>query len=710
MRGRRNILGRFSLLSLMAGAAIATQAPALLAGTPPQTDTPAIIIDPAVIGPKFRPDTAFGAGYDGTSKGAVDKQLTPHNIAAMRSAGLRPLSYRLRTELGIEVWHWNPRGTWSDPAHAQGYWTSSDTPTKPIRLSWGYRLPRRGDTDDNANNNDYSRLTDGDPARFWKSNPYLDPAFLRDGSAHPQWLILRFDQPTPVDTAEIRWAAPYATAYEVQYWTGKADWDRKGIWATFPGGRVDRGAGGDARLHLSDQPVTATYLRVLLKSGSGTAPAGHSDPRDRAGFAIREVGFGLTRADGGFDDAVHHRPDKRQTFTHVSSTDPWHRASDRDTGLEQVGIDRIFRGGLGNGLPIMMPTGLLVDTPENMAAELRYIARRGYPVRQIELGEEPDGQFGNPDDYGALYLAAVDRLRGIIPGATFGGPSLQSAFSENTLLPDQWESWNYWFMQYLKRRDRLADLGFLTFEYYPFDDICGDIHAKLIAQSRMIDDIMQRFDADGVPRSVPRIMAEYGFSAFSGRAMSEMPSALLMAEINAHWLNIGGNAAYLFGYPPNSPINQHQPCAGFGNMMLHLGNQRGQAGAQMPSYHTARLLTQEWTMPGDRIHQMIGARVEGVAGGAVLAYALRRPDGRIAVLLINRSAGDSYTLPLRIAGAPTAAPLRLVTYGSAQYRWIDAGKRSRPAYSQPPVAQTLAAGAPVILPPDSLAVVVIPAR
>ena len=30
--------------------------------------------------------------------------------------------------------------------------------------------------------------------------------------------------------------------------------------------------------------------------------------------------------------------------------------------------------------------------------------KRGYPVSHIEMGEEPDGQYMLPEDYGALYL------------------------------------------------------------------------------------------------------------------------------------------------------------------------------------------------------------------------------------------------------------------------------------------------------------------
>src|SRR6202007_3322492 len=129
------------------------------------------------------PAQALGAGIDRLPLGATDKTFIEPTIKQVLSSGWQTISYRQNTELHIEAWHWNPQGTWSDPA-GKGYFVGSANPTEMLRYSYGYGLPRRGFTrNDGTENVGFSRLTDGDLASFWKSNPYLTQRFTGESDA-----------------------------------------------------------------------------------------------------------------------------------------------------------------------------------------------------------------------------------------------------------------------------------------------------------------------------------------------------------------------------------------------------------------------------------------------------------------------------------------------------------------------------------------------
>jgi len=656
------------------------------AAPPPPAPAPTINIDPTPLGPAFRTDQIFGAGIDGMTRGGVDELFTPHNIARMRQAGLKPITYRLRTELAIEAWHWGNEGAWSDPAQAQGYWTSSDDPKAPILTTWGYKLPRRGDTIDQANNDGYSRLDDGDPGAFWKSNPYLDRHYTGEAVEGPQWVVLSLEAPQAIDAVRIDWARPYARRFEVQYWQGVDEYDPDGDWVTFPRGRVDDGQGGAAVLRLADRPVRARYLRILLEEGSHTAPPGSADPRDAMGYAIGEVGFGTLGADGAFHDRVRHGAGPGlQTVATVSSTDPWHRAADRDRGLEQPGFDRLFASGITNGLPVMIPVGALYDTPENATAELRFLKRRGYPFTQVELGEEPDGQNIDAEDFARLYVQFAAVVHAVDPSLVAGGPSLQDGVSDVWLAPGKDRSWTRRFVRALKARGRLPDLGFFSFERYPYDQLCGAIDAKLRRQTQGLAETFARLKADEVPRDIPWIVSEYGFSAFGGAAEDDLPGALVNAEIAAQSLTLGGRGAFLFGYNPNRPWQHGEACVGNGELMILEADEDGQAKWALPTFHGAAMLTRDWAGEGG---EALAARSPVLAADdrlAVAAYALRHADGSVAVLLLNRDPATEHSVRLAYGGRAVMGSVSVTQYGPQQFQWLADGVRGRPARSAPPV-------------------------
>ena len=140
-------------------------------------------------------------------------------------------------------------------------------------------------------------------------------------------------------------------------------------------------------------------------------------------------------------------------------------------------------------------------------------------MRQIELGEEPDGQNVSPEHYGALYLQFAQAIHAIDPTLVTGGPGFQSEVDGwSTIVDENGEhSWMKRFLDYLRARQRLDDFGFFSFEWYPFDEVCEPPKEQLVEQPVLMQEAFARLDREGVPRTIPWIISEYGYSSFAGR-------------------------------------------------------------------------------------------------------------------------------------------------------------------------------------------------
>src|SRR5271157_3852164 len=223
----------------------------------------------------FSPLYALGSTVDRVPSNATDMFFRPDQIKQILSAGWGVISYRQNTDLFVQAWHWNPKGTWSDSS-GKGYFVGDSTPTKEmIRHSYGYSLPHRGFTRNNGTEFDgFSRLDDGDVNTYWKTNPYLTKDFTgEDDSLHPQWVVIALEKKENVNAIRIAWAEPYAQAYEVQYWVGDGDAmdeQDKGQWRTFTSGDVKDGKGGSSTLALASSPVSTKFIRILMTQSSNT--------------------------------------------------------------------------------------------------------------------------------------------------------------------------------------------------------------------------------------------------------------------------------------------------------------------------------------------------------------------------------------------------------------------------------------------------------
>ena len=625
----------------------------------------------------------------------------------------------------MEVWHWNPAGHWSDAAHHQGYWTSDDRAGAPIHVSYGYRLPRRGNTIDQGNGDGYSRLTDGDTVSFWKSNPYLDTRYTHDSSAeHPQWVIVDMGSAVDVNAIRIRWGVPYAARYRVQYWprhdgeepSGPDDDVENAGWINFDSAAVRSASSAgnpDAPIVLAQRTVHTRWIRVLMLLSSYTAPPSSDDPRDSVGFAIREISVGVME-NGVFHDITRHsRHATEQTRTYASSTDPWHRAIDRDPDTEQPGIDLMFSSPITRDLPMLTPVGVLYDTPANAAALLRYVRRRNYRVPRLELGEEPDGQFVSPEDFAALYIQTADSLRAIDPGIELGGPSLQDGITKVMMswkvgTTDQ-RSWFGHFRGALESHDHLQDLAFVSFEFYPYDEACTPTAPQLAQVPELIHDIIKQFRSDGVQRDIPLLMTEYGYSAFSTESEMDLPGAILNTQAVAEFLTGGGAGAFFYGTEPSN-LDRNPRCNSWGDNTLFVADDARHIIARNATYYSARMLTTLWADSSGGPHTLFKTSIVPSVGitTPLSAYSVRRPDGRVATLIINRSPDRSWSVDLRGVGEAKfsrGARLNVWRFSRVEYRWHPDGGKGYARPNTGPSEVSLGVGAQLVLPPYSIVVV-----
>lgn len=605
--------GRLSVLLILA--------PGLVAAAPTATSQQRVDLTRSVR--VFRPADAFGVAIDGGNAAEVRALLNPRNAPAIEAAGFKSASYRLRTELAGQVWHWSSYGRWSDQRRHQGYWIGDPSRDDDHELSFGYRLPRRGNSRDEADDDGFSRLDDGDVSSFWKSNPYLDPKL--DGiGVEAQWVIVDLGRTRSINTAQIRWAKPYAAQFQLQRWVGTDSYDGKWIDLT----PILSGHLGNQSVVFA--PEATRFVRILLRKSSHLA--GGKDPRDAMGYAISELGIGSSSVSKFHDYVLHSTSGREQTQITVSSTDPWHREVDLDADAVQPSLVELHARNLVAG-PFMIPVPLLTDTPENAIAELRYFRRRGIPIKAVELGEEPEGQLAPPQMVAALYGRLASRIALEAPGLLIGGPSLIDPAADTT-LDDQGESWTRAFLDSLRQLRPGAPIGFLSTELYPVENLCETNVQMLRHVARAPNLLTTRFREDGAGELVP-VITEYGLSPYGGKALAGLVSAMADADILARSLAVGVAQTYIYGTSPTSPVQGERPCAGSGNLTLWTSDAAGHIFSPSIRLRVFEALRDRWSNPRDTQEEVIA--LAGVPAG-VDAFGLRREDNSVSMLLINRTA------------------------------------------------------------------------
>jgi hypothetical protein len=671
-------------------------------------------ITPSHVINSFNPDQALGSSIDVLSRSGIDQVYTPHILQESLSAGWGPISYRNNSELRKAAWHWTENGTWSDPANKDGYFTGSSELKQPIKYIFSYSLPHRGFVTGGDR-----PLSDADLS-YWKSNPYLTSKFTGESDAqHPQWIVMDLEADKQVNAVQILWGNPYAIMYQVQYWIGTdaLDFDAgpKGEWKTFPAGAFNSGKGGNVTLKLADTPLSTRYIRVLMTQSSNTCDEhGDKDIRNCVGYAIQQIRVGtiIGNGDGSVGGFVptpknpetstnpRHRQDQQTSYI-ASSIDPWHSATgviDDGGKYEHSGFDIFFTSGITNNLPAMIPVTLLYGTPEDAAAEIAYIEKRGYPVSYVEMGEEPDGQHMLPEDYATLYIQWAAAIHKVDPKIKLGGPIFEGVNEDIRVWPDAQgrTSWMGRFVSYLKTHGRISGLTFVAFEHYPFD-ACTITWKSLYSEPQLMTHILQVWRADGVPKNVPLIVDESSLAAELTGPMSTIFGGLWLGDSVGSFLAAGGA---LYTHSPIQPQRVQDTCLGWASWSNFVSNEENYAiRGYTAYYYAAHMINMEWVQHRSGVHEMFpsSANIKDSDGNLLItSYALHRPDGNWSLMLVNRDENNPHTVRVVFDKAARRlsfnGPVRDVTFGSDQYVWINNGLNSHADPDHAPIGMTLTGG------------------
>jgi hypothetical protein len=468
-------------------------------------------------------------------------------------------------------------------------------------------------------------------------------------------------------------------------------------------------------LKLSNVQVNTRFVRVLMSESSKTCDEhGSGDVRNCVGYAIQEISPGTIGAGGTFAE-VEKSPSEPLTTYCASSIDPWHSAEDvRDDGFYQhTGFDTFFTSGITNNLPAMIPVTMLYGTPDDAAAQIAYIEKRGYPIGYVEMGEEPDGKHAMPEDYGALYLQWAEAIHKVDPKLKLGGPIFEGVNEDIRVWPDAGgrTSWMGRFIAYLKAHNRLADLAFVSFEHYPFQP-CEITWQTLYSEPQLMKHILQVWRQDGVPETVPLMVTENHLAAQLTGPMTTIFAALWLADNVGSFFEGGGAAFY---HSPIQPQGVQNTCLGWSSWSNFVSDENYNIKGYTSPFYAARMINLEWVQHRSGIHRMVSSSSDiqdGQGNHLVTSYAALRPDGNWSIMLVNRDENNAHSVRLAFAGpgghdSSFLGPVRFVTFGSEQYVWLNDGPNSHPDPDHPPVATTIEAGRDTVftLPKASVSVV-----
>ncbi|WP_043621525.1 cellulose binding domain-containing protein [Nonomuraea candida] len=396
---------------------------------------------------------------------------------------------------------------------------------------------------------------------------------------------------------------------------------------------------------------------------------------------LKAAGMKLLRYPGGSYSDIYHWADHTAPGGYVAP------GTDFDTfmsGVRRTGAQAMVTANYGTG------------TAEEAAAWVRHAnVEKGYGIKHWEIGNENygNGHYGaaweadnhadkSPNEYARHVVAYADAMKAVDPTIKIGAVLTTPANWPDAITAEgDSGSWNEVVLSTAGPK-----IDFVILHWYP-GALDKTVHVPDMIQ--LTREQIARHAGPGSER-IGIAMTEFNTGSNSNGTNTQ-PGALAAADayatLLAHgvftvdWWNVHN------GIGTVTEVAGHTDYGDFG--LLSSGACTSDGSVCEPALNTpfapyyALQMMSRFARPGDRFVRAATDRPE------VVAHAARRPDGDLAVLLINTSSGTSYPVKLGYSGfSPAAGAPTVLTHTNGATAITTSSSGSATAQTLPPLSLT----------------------
>jgi hypothetical protein len=404
---------------------------------------------------------------------------------------------------------------------------------------------------------------------------------------------------------------------------------------------------------------------------------------DAVADLLGDAGVRAMRYPGGSYSDIYHWEDHTAPGGYVAPD------TDFDTfmsGVRRAGGRAIVTANYGTG------------TPEEAAAWVRYAnVEKGYGVEHWEIGNENygNGHYGSPweaDDhpdksptqYATLVREYATAMKAVDPTVKIGAVlTTPGEWPDGITAEGDSGTWNE---TVLSIAGPVVDFGIV--HWYPSGDTAAQVLAttdRVVDQIALVREQSRRLAGKDLDVALTEVNTSYGRNTQPGALFAADAYATMLGQgvFTVDWWNVHNGIGRV------REIAGHLDYDDYGLLSSGTCTEDGTVcepalNTPFAPYHALRMLSR-FVRPGD---QLVTA---ASSDPLVRSHAARRPDGGLAVMLVNQDPDAAKSTSLRYSGYTAAAGATVLTYGNG-----DTG-----------ISTTTGSSAAVTLPPYSITTLVL---